>query len=216
MVAPPRPRFSADPHPPPDAVPRADDAGPGEPAHGSEPARGVVVSLEVPSGAGFPDSPELVDLADALHELARDLVPGATARTEVTLTAPPSPRPVERAIVVDLAEQRVEADGELIVLARAEIQLLGHLALHGGQVVSAGRLGSVRRGRTGPDGEHDVDVSVRRVRRRLAPHGLVLTSVPGGGYRLESPVTVRRTTGRPSASDRPDDHHGTGHPGRPD
>ncbi|WP_182113179.1 MULTISPECIES: hypothetical protein [unclassified Actinotalea] len=55
--------------------------------------RGVAVYVEVPSGEGFPDSGELLDLAGTLYELAQDLVPGATTRTEVRLTddAPPEP-----------------------------------------------------------------------------------------------------------------------------
>lgn len=49
-------------------------------------SRGVAVYVEVPDGDGFPDSAELLDLAGALYELAQDLVPGATTRTEVRLT----------------------------------------------------------------------------------------------------------------------------------
>ncbi len=47
--------------------------------------RGVAVYVEVPDGDGFPDCGELPDLAGALYELAQDLVPGATTRTEVRL-----------------------------------------------------------------------------------------------------------------------------------
>ena len=49
-------------------------------------ARGVSVFVEVPTGEGFPDSEELLRLAGALYELAQDLVPGATTRTEVRLS----------------------------------------------------------------------------------------------------------------------------------
>lgn len=167
--------------------------------------RGVVVSLRVPSGAGFPDSAELLDLADTLQELARDLMPGASAHTEVTLTAPPTPRPPAEGIVVDLAEQQVEVDGERVRLARAEVALLGHLALNDGRAVSAARLSTtVWHGRSDLGGRQAVEVSVRRVRRRLGPHGLVVASVPGPGYRLESPVTVLRAGRRvPSAPPEP-------------
>ena len=48
--------------------------------------RGVAVYVEVPDGEGFPDSGELLDLAGTLYELAQELVPGATTRTEVRLT----------------------------------------------------------------------------------------------------------------------------------
>ena len=48
-------------------------------------SRGVSVFVEVPTGEGFPDSEELLRLAGALYELAQDLVPGATTRTEVRL-----------------------------------------------------------------------------------------------------------------------------------
>lgn len=158
--------------------------------------RGVVVYLDVPSGSGFPDTTELVDLADTLHELAQDLVPGATTRTEVTLTTRPGPPATDAGIVVDLAEWRVEAGGEDIPLARVEIELLGRLAARPGEPISAERLSAtVRHGRPDTTGENSIDVSIRRVRRRLGPHGLVVTGAPGSGYRLESSVTLRRATG---------------------
>lgn len=56
--------------------------------------RGVAVFVEVPSGEGYPDSGELLDLAGTLYELAQELVPGATTRTEVRLTDEPGERPV--------------------------------------------------------------------------------------------------------------------------
>jgi hypothetical protein len=52
-------------------------------------ARGVAVFLDVPAGDGYPDATELLALAETLHELARELVPGATTHTEVTLTGVP-------------------------------------------------------------------------------------------------------------------------------
>lgn len=50
--------------------------------------RGLSVVLEVPSDG--PGTAELLSLAGTLHELALDLVPGATARTEVHLLPAPS------------------------------------------------------------------------------------------------------------------------------
>ncbi|MCU1432698.1 MAG: hypothetical protein JWP95_1803 [Actinotalea sp.] len=57
-----------------------------EPSH----SRGVAVFVEVPTGEGIPDSEELLRLAGALYELAQDLVPGATTRTEVRLADEPA------------------------------------------------------------------------------------------------------------------------------
>ncbi|HWS58449.1 MAG TPA: hypothetical protein VN257_07920 [Actinotalea sp.] len=50
--------------------------------------RGLSVVLDVP--ADGPDTAELFGLADILHELALDLVPGSTARTSVTLGPVPT------------------------------------------------------------------------------------------------------------------------------
>ena len=70
------------------------EARPAEPARPPGPVavlpaaderRGVTVVLDVPSGDGYPDDVELLALADVLLELARDLVPGAATRTQVTL-----------------------------------------------------------------------------------------------------------------------------------
>lgn len=49
--------------------------------------RGLSVVLEVPTDG--PGTAELLSLAGTLHELALDLVPGATARTEVHLLPAP-------------------------------------------------------------------------------------------------------------------------------
>ncbi len=46
--------------------------------------RGVTVALDLPD---LPTA-DLVELAGTLHALAQDLVPGATAHTEVHLAAP--------------------------------------------------------------------------------------------------------------------------------
>ncbi|MDO8106982.1 hypothetical protein Q6348_07195 [Isoptericola sp. b441] len=48
----------------------------------SAPRRGVSVVLELPEASPR----ELLEVADTLHSLALDLVPGASARTEVRLT----------------------------------------------------------------------------------------------------------------------------------
>ena len=56
-------------------------------------ARGVAVFLDVPAGDGSLGDTELLGLAETLHELARELVPGATTHTEVTLAKAPAPAP---------------------------------------------------------------------------------------------------------------------------
>lgn len=69
--------------------------------------RAVVVRLHVPSGDGFPDTPELVGLAETLHELARDLVPGASSSAEVEVE-PGGEDPARPGTVYDLDELRAE------------------------------------------------------------------------------------------------------------
>lgn len=68
--------------------------------------RGVTVYLDVPEGSGFPDDAELFGLADVLHELAQDLVPGASARTDVTMDGPPR-RPPGIPPTADVVQQRL-------------------------------------------------------------------------------------------------------------
>jgi hypothetical protein len=60
-------------------------------------ARGVAVFLDVPAGDGSLGDTELLGLAETLHELARELVPGATTHTEVTLAKAPAPAPTASA-----------------------------------------------------------------------------------------------------------------------
>lgn len=72
--------------PAPSTPSRRFPVAPPHPEPGTGP-RGLSVVLEVP--ADGPGTAELLHLAGALHELALDLVPGATARTEVHLLPAP-------------------------------------------------------------------------------------------------------------------------------
>lgn len=68
----------------PRSVPPLDEPGP---------RRGVTLVLDVPDT----DDVTLVEIADVLLELARELVPAAAARTQVTL-AGPAPVPALRVV----------------------------------------------------------------------------------------------------------------------
>jgi DNA-binding winged helix-turn-helix (wHTH) protein len=161
-------------------------------------ARSIAVFLDVPSSAGAVDARELFGLADALHDLARELIPGASAHTEVRLAEPLVPEPADGDIVIDLAQRHVVAGGRNVALTRLEFDLLVHLALSERRVVGREELmATVWSGRAEAAGDRTIDIHVARLRRKLDPHGLVLTTVRGVGFRLESPVTLRNAEGRP-------------------
>lgn len=77
---------------------------------GARGPRGVTVHVDVPGGSGFPDTAELMALAETLHSLALDLLPGAAAHTEVTFAgAPPrwTPGPAD-------AEERAQSRSAVV------------------------------------------------------------------------------------------------------
>ena len=132
----------------------------------------MAVFLGVPAGDGFPDTKELLGLAEALHELARELVPSATTHTEVTLTRPPTRDQNAGGIAIDLAQREVVADAATVDLTRLEFSLLAHLALPDRRVVGRDELMvSVWRGHRGGPGRRRSAPPTDRSRPRHPTHG---------------------------------------------
>jgi hypothetical protein len=77
-----RTRARALPRNPPTARPTA------VPEPSAPPTRGVTVMLDLPDASAA----DVLAVADTLHSLALDLVPGASARTDVHLTEPAADR----------------------------------------------------------------------------------------------------------------------------
>jgi DNA-binding response OmpR family regulator len=86
-------------------------------------------------------------------------------------------------LTLDLARRQARLDGAVYDLADREFRLLHHLLLHEGEVVSRERLLAEVWGYGFNPGSNVVDVSVRRVRKKLGPNAPIQT-VRNAGYRL--------------------------------
>lgn len=99
-----------------------------------------------------------------------------------------------------ILQGRLVLVGELAVaLAHQERAVLAALARRPGELVAKARLGRLAWG-TSPPGLHAVEVTVARLRSRLAPVGLDVESVARRGYRLATRgCPGRDSTGTPRA-----------------
>ena len=86
-------------------------------------------------------------------------------------------------LVLDIARHEVVIDSTVYVLSDREFSLLYTLAEHAGEVVSRESLLATVWGYNFDPGSNVVDVCVRRVRKKLAPHAPIET-VHHVGYRL--------------------------------
>ena len=86
-------------------------------------------------------------------------------------------------LTLDLARRQVRFNGTICDLADREFHLLHHLLLHAGEVVSRERLLADVWGYSFHPGSNVVDVSVRRLRKKLGPEAPIET-VRHAGYRL--------------------------------
>ncbi|MGE5273417.1 MAG: response regulator transcription factor [Verrucomicrobiota bacterium] len=86
-------------------------------------------------------------------------------------------------LTLDLARRQARMNGTVYDLADREFRLLHHLLLHEGEVVSRERLLADVWGYGFNPGSNVVDVSVRRLRKKLGPDAPIQT-VRHAGYRL--------------------------------
>jgi two-component system copper resistance phosphate regulon response regulator CusR len=86
-------------------------------------------------------------------------------------------------LTLDLARRQARMNGTVYDLADREFRLLHHLLLHEGEVVSRERLLADVWGYDFNPGSNVVDVSVRRLRKKLGPDAPIQT-VRHAGYRL--------------------------------
>ena len=86
-------------------------------------------------------------------------------------------------LTLDLARRQARFNGTVCDLADREFRLLHHLLLHEGEVVSRERLLADVWGYGFNPGSNVVDVSVRRLRKKLGPDAPIET-VRHAGYRL--------------------------------
>jgi two-component system KDP operon response regulator KdpE len=98
------------------------------------------------------------------------------------------------AITIDLLRRRVTANGELVRLTRTEFNLLQHLALNAGKVLSHTELLTKV---WGPEYQDDRDylwAYIRHLRRKLEAdpeHPVYILSEPGFGYVLDCPPVAQ-------------------------
>jgi DNA-binding response OmpR family regulator len=86
-------------------------------------------------------------------------------------------------LVLDIARRQVRLGQTVIDLSEREFQLLHHLVLHVGEVVTRERLLTEVWGYHFDPGSNLVDVCVRRLRKKLGPQATIET-VRNAGYRL--------------------------------
>mgnify|MGYP000297665980 CR=1 FL=1 len=93
-------------------------------------------------------------------------------------------------LVLDPAAHTVRLRGALVNMPPQEFRMLHFLMAHAGKVVTRDQLWAGVWGGARPAASNTITVHVRRLRLRLgddAQHPQILTTVGGGGYRLESP-----------------------------
>lgn len=93
-------------------------------------------------------------------------------------------------LVLNPAAHTVRLRGSLIEMPPQEFRVLHFLMAHAGKVVTRDQLWAGVWGGNRPAASNTITVHVRRLRLRLgddAQHPQILTTVGGGGYRLESP-----------------------------
>ena len=91
---------------------------------------------------------------------------------------------------IDLVHHMVEADGQEISLTAREFALLAYLAAHVGKVCTHQMILQEVWGSGYGKEAHYLRVYTHRIRRKLGPHGPMLETVPGIGYRLRPDDSV--------------------------
>jgi hypothetical protein len=168
---------------------------------------GFVLYVGVDAAPGEQPQAQLVELAEALGELARDWLPSAETYTALALaeptTATSSPvqdiaafrerlatlSPVPR-VVIDPAGRTVTVEGRSARLTFRELELLSYLARTAHRVVTrAELLETVWADHEVAAGSRTIDVHVRRLREKLGLEH-VITTVRGLGYRFDPQTPV--------------------------
>jgi len=168
---------------------------------------GFVLYVGVDAAPGEHPQAQLVELAEALGELARDWLPTAETYTALALgepsTATASPvediaafrerlatlSPVPR-VLIDPASRTVTVEGRSTRLTFREIELLSYLARTAHRVVTrAELLETVWADHAVAAGSRTIDVHVRRLREKLGLEH-VITTVRGLGYRFDPQTPV--------------------------
>lgn len=155
---------------------------------------GFVLSVSITQEEALRAGTSLERIAHALRVQLSAMLPAATTeytylmensahgpRPRLAATRPPAP---ERGLVVDLRRQRARVDGRDASLSQREFALLQALLSARGESVSRPDL--IERVWGSDEASlRAVDVTVKRLRGRLARHGEAIRTVRGVGYRLD-------------------------------
>ncbi len=132
-------------------------------------------------------SAALSALADLLSTVAG--VPGAVLTHDDAPTALlPSPRSAEPddRLHIDPQSRRVLRQGVAVDLTRLEFDLLLYMSARPNRVHRRNTLMAQVWGITEPLNSRTVDVHIRRLREKLGPHGTLITTIRGVGYRFDN------------------------------
>lgn len=90
----------------------------------------------------------------------------------------------------DTRHRQLQANGELLPLSARETDVLEILLLHAGKLVGKDRI-SQRIASSGdePLADNAIEVYIHRLRKRLTPHGVMIRTLRGLGYMLETDAT---------------------------
>lgn len=185
------------------------------PAPHATPSRkhpGFVLYVGVDSADGRHQQSDLVELAEALGELAREWLPSAETYTALALAEPSTPptaagppsavqdiaafreqlaslSPVPR-VIIDADARTVSIGGQEQRLTYREFELLVHLARASHRVVTRSELlSTVWADHEVSAQSRTIDVHVRRLREKLGLEHVV-TTVRGIGYRFDPRTSV--------------------------
>jgi DNA-binding response OmpR family regulator len=96
------------------------------------------------------------------------------------------------AVSIDLEEHQVTVDGSPISLTITEFRLLSTLFANEGKVMTRPSLISSAIGPGVMVTERTIDVHVTALRKKIAPHSSMISTVRGVGYRADTPETVEQ------------------------
>lgn len=148
----------------------------------------------------------VIEVADALRDLAQDAMPSAESVTAVAVSpaagphaaqieqirravlelagnTPEQPAPAVSGLRIDRTERRVTLGGHELTLTRLEFDLLAHLAANPRRVFTRAELLNQVWEFEYPAGSRTVDAHVRRLRVKLGAEAYRLETVRGVGYR---------------------------------
>lgn len=169
----------------------------------AQPAHGFVLSVGLTEEQARSVGTSLERITQALEAQLAAMLPVAQTRVSYLrptgnvrpLRAVPPPAAVRRAaaeqgLVLDLARERARLDGGDVDLSMREFQLLKALVLARGSALTRDRL-CVAVWEDEPVSGRVVDVTIRRLRSRLADYEHIIRTVRGVGYRFEPQPGVR-------------------------